>query len=78
MFGKRLNRVRKSRGFTAQQMADQLCMRLRSYRNYENGDCFPSLDVLVKIADILQVPIDYLLRRNDFLKSLEVSVDEYQ
>lgn len=67
MFKIRLNQVRKSRKLPAQRMADYLNMGLRSYRNYESGDREPSLDTLVKIADILDVSTDYLLCRDDFL-----------
>lgn len=76
MFCTRLNETRKLRKVTAQQMANHLEMGLRSYRNYESGDREPSLDMLVKIADKLNVSVDYLLCRDDFLKSLGVSVDE--
>lgn len=65
MFCKRLNETRKLRGITAQQMADYLRMNLRSYRNYESGDREPSLDVLVQIAEKLEVTTDYLLGRTD-------------
>lgn len=75
MFGKRLNYIRKSKGVTAQSMATSLQIALRSYRMYESGDRFPSLDMLVRIADILDVSTDYLLCRDDFLKSHGVSFD---
>lgn len=77
MFSQRLNAVRKYRGITAQFMANELNMGLRSYRNYESNDRFPSPEALVKIADILDVSIDYLLGRDDFLKSHGVSFDEF-
>lgn len=77
MFSERLNLIRKSKGFTAQSMADQLGMALRSYQFYESGKRSPSLDTLVKIADILDVSTDYLLCRDEFLKSHEVSVDVF-
>lgn len=67
MFCRRLNETRKSRGITAQQMADYLKIGLRSYRNYESGDREPSLQVLIQIADKLEVSIDYLLCRDEFL-----------
>lgn len=65
MFPERLNEVRHSRGLTAQQMAAQLQIGLRSYRNYESGDREPSLTMLVRIADILDVTTDYLLCRGE-------------
>ena len=67
MFKSRLNAVRKQNGVSAQQMADLLNIGLRSYRNYESGDREPSLDMLVMIADKLDVSIDYLLGRDEFL-----------
>ncbi len=76
MFHKRLNQTRKSKGFTAQKMADLLGLALRSYQFYESGKRSPSLDTLVKIADILDVSTDYLLCRDVFLRSRGASFDE--
>lgn len=76
MFHERLNSLRKEKGFTAQQMADYLQIALRSYRMYESGDRSPSLDMLVSIADILDASTDFLLCRDEYLKSHGVSVDE--
>jgi len=68
MIGHNLNKTRKSQGITAQQMADHLNINLHSYRAYENNRRQPSLQMLVKIADRLNVTTDYLLcriREND-------------
>ncbi len=65
MIGKRLNKVRKERGFTAQEMADRLNVAIRTYRNYESDTTSPSLETLVQIADILDVTTDYLLCREE-------------
>jgi transcriptional regulator with XRE-family HTH domain len=78
MFSSRLNKIRKSKNITAQHMADTLCINIRSYRAYESADRMPNLEMLVKIADILDVSTDYLLCRDDFLKSHAISFDEYQ
>ena len=77
MFNTRLNQIRKTKGFTAQQMADYLNINIRSYRAYESADRMPNLEILVKIADVLDISTDYLLCRDDFLKSHGVSFDEY-
>ena len=78
MLSKRLRSSRIKCGFTQQCMADKLNLSLNAYQKYEQAERSPSLDCLVNIADILQVPTDYLLGRDSFLKSLGVSVDEYQ
>ena len=68
MLGKRLNRTRKEKGFTAQRMADYLFISVRNYQKYESGDSNPSLENLVKIADILDVSTDFLLCRDEFIE----------
>lgn len=77
MFNVRLRKVRKLRKIKLQQMADSLNISLRAYQHYESGARCPSYNLLVQIGDILNVPIDYLLGRDDYLESLGVSVDEY-
>ena len=64
MLGKRLNAVRKEKGFTAQEMADMLGMGIRNYRKYESEESRPTYETLIKIADILGVTTDYLLCRD--------------
>ncbi len=78
MFNKRLRDMRMKRGFTQQKLADTLNIALRSYQCYETGTRRPSYELLIQIGDILHVPIDFLLGRDDFLQSLGVCVDEYQ
>ena len=75
MFNDRLRATRISRGFTVQFMADKLQTGLRNYQKYESGDARPTFEGLVILSDILNVPIDFLLGRDDYLKSLGVSVD---
>lgn len=78
MFNDRLRATRISKGYTLQKTADALDIPLRTYQNYEAGIREPHLALLVSIADFLNVPVDFLLSRDDYLKSLGVSVDEYQ
>lgn len=77
MFNKRLREMRMKRGFTQQNMADNIGVALRSYQCYETGTRNPSFDLLIQIADALNVSTDYLLGRDDYLKSLATSADEY-
>lgn len=50
---------------------------MSSYQKYEQNERFPSYEILIKIADIFDVSLDYLLCRDDFIKSHETSADEY-
>lgn len=75
MFNDRLRSARIARCFTLQKVADSLGISLRSYQKYESGDREPDYQLLVCIADLFNVPIDWLLGRDEYLKSLGVSVD---
>lgn len=78
MFNKRLREMRMKRNLTQQRFSDILGIALRSYQCYETGTRTPCYDLLILIADTLDVSLDYLLGRDNFLKSHGVSVDEYQ
>lgn len=75
MFGKRLRAARITRKLTQQHVADLSNIALRTYQCYEQGTRYPSYDLLVQFADMFDVPTDWLLERDDYLKSLGVSVD---
>ena len=75
MFNDRLRSTRMSRGYTQQYMADVLEIALRHYQKFEGGHLSPSPPIIVSVADILDVPTDFLLGRDEYLKSLGVSVD---
>lgn len=77
MLNKRIRALRIKNRYTQQKMADMLGITLNAYQKYEQAERTPSLDCLVKIADIFNVPTDFLLCRDVFLQSLGVSVDEY-
>ncbi len=76
MFNQRLRKMRMKSGLTQQTMADKLQISLNAYQKYEQAERSPSLDCLVRIADILNVSVDYLLGRDDFLISCGVPFDE--
>lgn len=75
MFNDRLRSTRIFRHFTQQQVADAIGIALRSYQRYESGDIEPPYNSLIALTDLLDVPADFLLERDDYLKSLGVSVD---
>ncbi|MDE6529962.1 MAG: helix-turn-helix domain-containing protein [Lachnospiraceae bacterium] len=77
MFNKRLREMRMKRGFTQQRLADTLGIALRSYQCYETGSRTPCYDLLILLADTLDVSLDYLLGRDKFMKTHAISFDEY-
>lgn len=61
MFDTRLKEARISKGYNMKQFAELLDMPYRTYVKYERNEREPNSEVLVKIADALNVTVDYLL-----------------
>lgn len=70
-FTNRLVQLRKKRGLTQQQIADEIGVNRGSYSNWEKGKREPSFENLVKLASILGTSTDYLLGTSDNYIDLE-------
>lgn len=58
-----LIKERKIRKITQEKLSEQLNISRGAYAKYETGDNIPPLDTIVKIADIYNLPLDYLVGR---------------
>ena len=76
-FGDSLKRLRRERGLTQQQVADMLHIHKQAYQRYESEKVIPSIEFLVRIADIFEVSADYLLGRVKFAKGATVYLISY-
>ena len=66
MFGNRVKSLRQSLGLNQIEFGKTLNVTKQSVSNWENGNIQPSIDMLIKIAELFSVSIDYLLGRTDF------------
>lgn len=64
-FGNNLRRRAKELGLTDAEVARRVGISERRYGFYVTGDREPDLATLLRIADILQINVDQLLRRWD-------------
>lgn len=62
-FQENLIQLRKEAGYSARSFAEKLNIPYTTYLAYEKTDREPKYTLLIKIADILKVSIDDLLRR---------------
>ncbi len=60
--GRRINRVRKDRGLTAEKLSEKCSINATYLRQIEGGTKVPSLPVFVSICNALRISPDYLLR----------------
>jgi transcriptional regulator with XRE-family HTH domain len=73
MFSERLKSLRKASGLLQQDMADKIGITKSAYGYYEQGKTIPDVITARKIADILDVSVDYLLGNSDFKKPPELT-----
>lgn len=58
--GKRIKQERKNKKLTQEELADIIGVSGISIRKYESEDRKPSLEILLKISDVLDIPIKEL------------------
>ena len=63
VLAKRLKECRKAKGLTQMQVATYCDITEKAYQNYELMTREPKLEILVRIADLYQVSLDYLTGR---------------
>ena len=56
-----IKEIRMSRGLKAQEVADYLCCSVSVYSRYEREEREPSIDILRKLSDLFEVPVDYII-----------------
>lgn len=65
-FKDRLKEIRLEKEMTRKQLADVLFVSERLISYWENGKRECNFDTLIRLADIFNITIDYLLGRSDF------------
>jgi len=64
-FSERLKNLRDERGYTQEKLADVLHVTKNSISHYERNISMPTIDVLIAMANVFNVTMDYLLCRTD-------------
>lgn len=60
-FGAYISRLRKMADMTQSEVAERLNLTRQSISNYERGDSFPDISIIVSIADIFHITLDELI-----------------
>lgn len=61
----RLRDIREDKDLTQQQLATQLHIRQNTYSQYENGQRGLPIDMLIRLAELLETSTDYILELTD-------------
>lgn len=63
IIAERLKELRKNHNLTKEDVAKKIHISRPTYTEYEIGKKRPSLDTLIKLADLFKVSLDYLTGR---------------
>ena len=66
MLAQKIKNFRLDRNLTQKQLAEILLLTPNNICEWEKGRSYPSFEVLIKLADLMEVSTDYLLGREDF------------
>ncbi|MCI7061412.1 MAG: helix-turn-helix domain-containing protein [Lachnospiraceae bacterium] len=77
-FGERLRDLRHEKHMTQKQLADKLDLSKGTISAYEQGKKYPSIEVLIKLCNILQVSADYLLGLSDDMQLMRSNLTDEQ
>ena len=59
--GERIKELRKEHGWSQGELAEHIGGDARQISRYENGRITPSVEVLIRLAEVMNVSIDYLV-----------------
>ena len=65
ILSQRLRECRKAKGLSQMQVATYCDITEKAYQNYELMTREPRIEILVRIADLFEVSLDYLTARTD-------------
>ncbi len=65
VLAERLKQCRAEKGFTQREVAIYCDVTEKAYQNYELMTREPKVEVLLRIAEVFQVSLDYLVGRTD-------------
>ena len=60
-FGRRIKKLRIDKGYSMQELANQLGVTKSSINMWENSNSIPQDNILIALSNIFDVSIDYLL-----------------
>ena len=68
-----LSRLRSEKGLSYRRLSKAVGISHNNLACYENGSVVPSIDMATKLAAFYDVPLEYLLRGDDYVKEFEDS-----
>ncbi len=75
MLNEKIYELRNIKNWTQVQLANKLSVSKQTISNWENNNIQPSVEMLIKLADLFSVSTDYLLCREKIRLEIEGLTD---
>ena len=76
IFKEQLKTFRAAKQLSQDDLAKQLYISRQAISKWENGDATPDIENLVKLADILEVSLDQLVKGDQKVSSQENEIED--
>ena len=63
--GQNIKRLRKQKGWSQKKLAQEIGAHITHFNRIETGKYIPALETVIKLARVLEVPVDYLIGSNE-------------
>ncbi len=73
--GEKIKSLRREREITQEELADVLCVSSQSVSRWENGSCYPDIELLPLLAEYFGITVDRLLGVDESVEKLKI--EEY-
>lgn len=77
-FGKLIAECRKRKGYTQQELAEQLLVSNKAVSKWETGNSLPDISLLLPISEILEIKISELLQAEEFEQIPDLQDDQME
>ncbi|MBR6666306.1 MAG: helix-turn-helix transcriptional regulator [Lachnospiraceae bacterium] len=74
-FSEKLQLLRKSKGFTQEELAEKLNVSRQAVAKWEAGQTYPDVMNLIQISDMMNVTVDYLVKDRECAVALQKRED---
>ena len=75
IFSEKLQLLRKSKGFTQEELAEKLNVSRQAVAKWEAGQAYPDIMNLIQISDMMNVTVDYLVKDRECAVALQKRED---
>lgn len=76
IFSRRIRELRKEKNWSQEELAKKIGSDARQISRYENGKITPSIDAIIKLAEVFDISVDYILFEAAMKRPLKTTCSE--